>query len=136
MKINLILIKIFVLFIFTNSKLYSQASSAANANNPVISNIEYLGWASTVNEVVNVKNEDSLEIHFYTNSGANTLNNLKMRIGSRSVNVIEHAGVGIQSTGATDITRLRSILHLGNNSVDGIAGWRNWLDIGTFSAKG
>ncbi len=112
---------------------YSQATSGNNANAPVGAN-DYIGWTSGTNTPLVIKNEDAQPIHFYTNAGAGTFNNRKMSIMRRTINGIERAGVGIHERGTNPITLPRSILHLGNNYfTSGVAGWRTWMDIGTFT---
>ncbi|MFN8234978.1 MAG: hypothetical protein U0X89_02490 [Bacteroidia bacterium] len=58
---------------------YSQATSGNNANAPVGAN-DYIGWTSGTNTPLVIKNEDAQPIHFYTNAGAGTFNNMRMII--------------------------------------------------------
>ena len=58
---------------------YSQATSGNNANAPVGAN-DYIGWTSGTNTPLVIKNEDAQPIHFYTNAGAGTFNNMRMTI--------------------------------------------------------
>ena len=114
------------------SKSFGQATVTPNN---WIAQTDYLGWDITPNGPdLNIKHELDQPIHFYTNAGAGTFNNRKMSIMRRTINGIERAGVAIHERGTNPITLPRSILHLGNNYfTSGVAGWRTWMDIGTFT---
>ncbi len=96
---------------------------------------EWLGGDNLSTIPLNIKNETSQPIHFYTNAGTGTFNNIKMSILSRTINGLERAGLAIHENAyAVPITFPRSILHLGEDYfTSGIAGWRTWMDVGTFS---
>ncbi len=110
-------------------------SQVSNGTNTFGGSNEYVGWNTTPGSPdLNIKHELDQPIHFYTNAGAGTFNNRKMSIMRRTINGIERAGVGIHERGTNPITLPRSILHLGNNYfTSGVAGWRTWMDIGTFT---
>lgn len=140
-KLKSIALLLAMLTIFSNLKIYGQASSGNNNNTPFTAQ-DYIGWRLgvlgtgflTVPELT-IKNEDPMPISFYTNAGGGTFNNIKMSIMSRTINGLERAGVAIHEGGfSSQITLPRSILHLGEDYfTNGIAGWRTWMDIGTFS---
>jgi hypothetical protein len=116
---------------------HSQSTSAGAAgtpNEPNAPGTDYVGWDNTVTVPLEIKHEADTCINFYTNAGAGTFNNIKMSIMKRTINGTERAGVGIHERGTSRITLPRSILHLGSNYFGGgIAGWRKWMDVGTFT---
>lgn len=121
-----------IILLFKLQNVFAQVSTGFNTFNTTN---DYVGWNTTVNSPdLNIKHELNQPIHFYTNAGNGTFNNMKMSIMSRTINGIERAGVGIHEVGNNPVTFPRSILHLGNNYfTGGVAGWRTWMDVGTFS---
>ncbi|MBS1763610.1 MAG: tail fiber domain-containing protein [Bacteroidetes bacterium] len=133
MKKHTILIGVSFICIFTTQNVIGQITIPSNTfGNPT----DYVGWNATAGSPpLNIKTELDQPIHFYTNAGNGTFNNIKMSIMRRTINGIERTGIGIHERGTNPVTFPCSILHLGNNYfVGGVAGWRTWMDVGTFSA--
>lgn len=99
--------------IFSSTNYVSaQATSAGNSNSPIGSN-EYLGWKISTGLDLDILNEDSKPIKFYTNAGQGSLNNLRMIIYDAS----ERSNSGYVGIGNFDLsgTSPQSNLHILTN---------------------
>ncbi len=82
-------IQIITILIFTISinfkNAFGQATSGfstAPGSNQPSGAADYIGWTSGTNAPLDIKNEDSQPLKFYTNSGAGTYNNLRMIVAA------------------------------------------------------
>ncbi|CAN5450052.1 hypothetical protein BH11BAC2_BH11BAC2_00650 [soil metagenome] len=103
---------------------------------------EFLGW-NTVNPAdVQIKNENTNPINFYTTGGAGAFNNLRARIFEDNLTAPD--GVTLQNVGRMQISEDDatfgafpaipvSLLHLGHRWITGAGGHRTWMDVGTYT---
>lgn len=93
---NLLYLCTIMLLWLTNTKLFAQVTIPFNAQ--TFAN-QFLGWDNTgIANPLNIKTELNQPIHFYTNSGAGTLLNLKMSVLNRTINGTERSAIGIHET--------------------------------------
>ncbi|MEO5569377.1 MAG: tail fiber domain-containing protein [Bacteroidia bacterium] len=92
------------IFLNINNAL-SQATSAGT-NSPS-GGSDYLGWASTVNRNLLIKNEDNYSIRFFTNAGAAGTANLRMIIDNGNSAPSGFVGIGTNFTAPTSRLHIR-----------------------------
>jgi len=110
------------IFSLNINKIFGQATTANGTNLPVGGG-DFLGWASSANAALVIKNEDPEPLNFYTNSGNASLNNLRMTIfdapGSPAPANAGYVGIGIASP--------NNLLHL-KKSGTGDAVYTQWTN--------
>ncbi len=109
-----------------------------------------IGYPTTAtnNKPVYINQKENDRIVFFTNSGSNN-SNIGERMSITHIGALNNgvafnpAGLGngltrisISHNATTPVTRPLSLLHLGYNTSASNDGWRDWMDIGTFTSYG